>query len=186
VFLTNNLGYYFSLRSHGVVYVYIDDIATSFKGGANSGGNENDVVLGDLWTGNLYTQDSSGAFNQRLYVEMYGAGKLKANLNNKGVANMNYSVKGADYGEFQNSDDGVCQGSFKFSGKGTAPTGGIPFSLWWWAGTFTSRTNRRIKFLHPYCSRSIFGKNPMRHVGAAVPRYPLHRLSLGIGISWPG
>ena len=124
-YLTNNIGYYHNLS--GIAYVSIYDIATTFKGNAN-GGSENDTIGVEL---DIYGYGPDGLYYE---AEAYGTGSLTASLNNQGVTKMTISLKnGSGYAEFESSDDGNVQGgSFSATGSGVAPVGGIPFSIWWY------------------------------------------------------
>ena len=111
----------------GIADVRIRHIATSFKGTAN-GGSETDSALMEL---DVYGHAPDGLFYE---AEAIGTGTLTANLNSKGIVKMTLSLKqGSGYGEFQGSDDGtVSNGQFTFSGSGTVPQGGLPYSVYWW------------------------------------------------------
>ena len=124
-FLTNNLGYYYNLS--GIADVNIYEIATSFKGNANNG-SENDVIGIEL---NIRGYGSDGLYYQ---AEIYGTGKLSANLKSNGTAKMNLSANnGSGYAEYKSSDSGVVSsGKFSFSGTGSASSTVMPYSIWWW------------------------------------------------------
>src|ERR1700690_1986580 len=80
-YLTNNLGYYAKLN--GIVDVYFWDIATSFKGTANSG-SENDVIDAELWVHNAHPPGSATTVD----IDAWGAGTLTSSINSKGVVKM--------------------------------------------------------------------------------------------------
>ena len=124
-FLTNNLGIHINLS--GIVYVYAYDTATTFKGDAN-GGSENDISGLELY---VYGIAPDGKYYE---ADAYGTGKITAKLDSKGKTTMSFSLSnGGGYAEYKSSYDGcVSGGAFKFSGSGVAPTNGIPFSVWSW------------------------------------------------------
>lgn len=124
-YLTNSsTGYYQSLSS--MMYMEIEDIATSFKGGNGSGGSESDVITDYL---DLYGDDLSG-----LYFEIYqddGTGTLTYSVNKAGIGKMTIKTKGGEYGAYLDSDDGVSYCTAVWSGSGTPQWSG-PFSTWWY------------------------------------------------------
>ena len=127
LYLTNHLGFYYSLSAHGIGYLDLYADATKFKGATDSGEAENDVILAEL---NLYGLfDQNGKFYQ---IGIFGSGTLSVSRNKDGIATMILSVQGGDaYGEYQDSDSGVCTGSWSFKGTGFLPADGMPFSVWW-------------------------------------------------------
>jgi hypothetical protein len=121
-YLTNTDGYYHSLS--GIVYLDVYDIATTFKGNGN-GGAESDVCVAEFYV--------EGHGPDGLYYEIdmdESLGSIKAAYKSDGTAKMTISGKGAGYGEYQSSDEGVSSGKFTFSGTGTPEWEG-PFSVYW-------------------------------------------------------
>ncbi len=68
-YLTNNAGFYYNLS--GIVYIYIDEIATSFSGDFYAG-VENDMTTMEL---EVYGRGPDGLYYE---FDIYGAGKLTA------------------------------------------------------------------------------------------------------------
>jgi len=129
VFLTNSSGYYQSLS--GIVYMTIEDIATSFKGtaaGTNSvTGSESDVI-----TDYMYVE---GYDSHDLYFDIYqdyGTGVLTYSVNGKtGIGKMTVVTKGGESGEYLSSNDGVSNFTAVWSGTGKPQWVG-PYSTWWY------------------------------------------------------
>ena len=123
-YLTNSDGYYQSLS--GIVYVDVYYIATTFNANNSGGGSESDTCIADF---EAYGYGPDGLYYE---VEMdYSLGSIKASYNgNTGVAKMTISGKGAYYGEYQGSSEGVASGKFSLSGTGTPEWSG-PFSVYW-------------------------------------------------------
>ena len=56
--------------------------------------------------------DQNGKFYQ---IGIFGSGTLSVSRNQDGIATMTFSVQGGDaFGEYQDSDSGVCTGSWAF------------------------------------------------------------------------
>jgi hypothetical protein len=127
-YLTNNLGYYVNLSAMGMVYFSFWDIATSFKGTA-SNGSENDIIDVEL---EIYNSRPPGSTNP-IDIDAWGAGNLTTSINNQGVVKMTVTEKGTGYCRIDASDDGVITGSsFNLSGSGTVTAGQMPYSIFWW------------------------------------------------------
>jgi hypothetical protein len=123
-YLTNSDGYYYNLS--GIVYVDVYYIATTFNGNNGGGGSENDTCIAEF---EAYGYGPDGLYYE---VEMdESLGSIKVNYNgNTGIAKMTISGKGAYYGEYQNTDEGVASGKFTLTGTGTPEWEG-PFSVYW-------------------------------------------------------
>jgi hypothetical protein len=122
-YLTNSSGYYRNLS--GIANTRIYDIGAAWNSG-NSSGSENDVALLFL---DVYGYDSNDDYYE---FEVYGQGTLKYSGNDKKVTMTLKCSNGSDYGEYQSSDDGVCRGSFTFSGSTDNPEWSGPFAPYWW------------------------------------------------------
>jgi lipopolysaccharide export system protein LptA len=119
-YLTNSDGYYYDLS--GIVAIYIEDIATTFKGNG-TGGSETDVTIADL---DVYGQGPDGLNYE---VGIYGLGSIKVSYKTD-KATVTISGSGADEGEYQSSDYGITKGSFTLKGSGTPEWSG-PYSIYW-------------------------------------------------------
>jgi hypothetical protein len=127
-YLTNNLGYYVNLSAMNIAQVYFWDIATSFKGTANNG-SENDIIDVELW---VHHARPPGSTNE-IDIDAWGAGNLTTSVNSKGVVKMTVTEKGTGYCQVDASDDGVITGSsFNLNGSGTVTSGQMPYSIYWW------------------------------------------------------
>jgi hypothetical protein len=124
VYLTNSSGYFYSLSSNNVAFFNIYDIATTIK---SNGGSEKDTINVEL--------DIFGIGPDGLYYEfdVFGNGKLSASTNGKtGIVKMTISLgKGAGYGVYQDSDDGVSGGGVNLQGSGIPPIT-EPYSTFWY------------------------------------------------------
>ena len=122
-YLTNGAGFYHDLS--GIVTVSLSDIATTFKLGSN-GGTEHDTILVAL---RIQCIAPDGLYFE-FRVQGRGTLQFSVDKNNKGSMSLSLS-KGARYGAYKNSADGVSSGGFTFRGKGT-PEWSNAFSTWWY------------------------------------------------------
>jgi hypothetical protein len=123
VYLTNSSGYFYSLSSNNIVFCNISDIATTSK----NGGSENDTILVELGISGTGPDGYDYAFDVK------GSGTLTASTNAKtGLVKTTISLKnGAEYGVYQDSDNGVSSGGFNLQGSGIPPIV-EPYSTLWY------------------------------------------------------
>jgi len=130
-YLTNSNGYYYDLSTNNVLNLTaivsfgVSDIATSFKGNAN-GGTENDVCIGKF--------SVAGYGPDGLFYAVQTSGQTTINASYKSrtsTAKVTISGTGSGYGEFKSSTDGVANGKLTMTGSGTPEWGNRAFSVYY-------------------------------------------------------